>query len=222
MRQSTREKHILFGTLQQNGQDILDKYSTTVKEHTGYDLDFDCKQRMVGPTHKYVATFYLKDELHPSPSNSIAGSTYDYFTENEIMKAHGGGVHSIIKMKSLGSIVFYLQLLLSIITGIKEVTLLNMTSDPGRATRGIYNLFEIDKRPYKRSDFVGKSIDDQIELSEGEMRFILRSDSEDIWETKWEELINKLGRSQLKKHKKKSRKKTKKKKKNKKRRTRSR
>jgi hypothetical protein len=50
------------------------------------------------------------------------------------------------------------------------------------------------------------------------MRFILRSDSEEIWETKWKELMDKVGRASINKSKKQKKTKSKKPKKTKKKR----
>jgi len=203
-RESTRRKNILLETLKRNGADIADKYIDTVKECTGYDLYFDA----VIPDNLKDAIyciFYLKNETQLSTGlwgDSIAVSTFLYLNDNGIKEGVGKGVKTIVPGKNLGSIVFHLQLLLSIISGIQHLGLSNFTDDPGRATKGIYSLFEIDKRGHSGSDFVGKSVDEQIHLSEGEMRFILRSDSEDIWETKWKELMDKVGRASIKKSKK--------------------
>ena len=220
MRKSTRKKNILFETLKRNGEDIVDKYIDMVKEFTGYDLYFD----VVIPDELKDAMyciFYLKDETQQSTSlwdDSIAVSTFLYLNDDQIKEGIGKGVKTIVPGKNLGSIVFHLQLLLSIISGIQHLGLSNFTDDPGRATKGIYSLFEIDKRGHSGSDFVGKSVDEQIHLSEGEMRFILRSDSEEIWETKWKELMDKVGRASINKSKKPKKTKSKKPKKTKKKR----
>ena len=221
MRKSTRKKNILFETLKRNGEDIVDKYIDMVKEFTGYDLYFD----VVIPDELKDAMyciFYLKDETQQSTSlwdDSIAVSTFLYLNDDQIKEGIGKGVKTNVPGKNLGSIVFHLQLLLSIISGIQHLGLSNFTDDPGRATKGIYSLFEIDKRGRSGSDFVGKSVDEQIHLSEGEMRFILRSDSEEIWETKWKELMDKVERAGSKKSKKPKKKKPKKKPKKKKKQT---
>jgi hypothetical protein len=122
-------------------------------------------------------------------------------------------VGSIIPGRRLGEIVFNLQLLLCIISGVRDITLVNNTDDIERAMNGIYNLFDIEKRTYDRKKFVGKSKAEQIHLSEGEMRYLLRRDSEDLWYKNWDKIISKLktGKTACSKKKEKSKKHKKKK-----------
>ncbi len=181
----SRLKNKFYLELQRNGEDIVEKYYDIVKHHTGFDLDFDIEKQ----GEIYVCSFYLTCEDYPE---SVAFSNYNYFYDEGGKAARGAGVKSIISGKRLGEIVFNLQLLLSIISGVEEVTLLNFTDDQVRAMEGIYKLFDIDKRTYDRKNFTGKSKAEKIHESEGEMRFILKSNSEDLWNKNWKEIINKL------------------------------
>ena len=208
----SRSKNRFYQKLQENGEDIVDKYRDIVKQYTGFDLDFDIEDLR----NYYICSFYL---TRGDYSEIVARSDYNYFYDEGGKGARGAGVKSIISGKRLGEIVFNLQLLLSIISGVGEVTLLNFTDDQVRAMEGIYKLFDIDKRTYDRKKFVGKSKVEQIYLSEGEMRYLLRRDSEDLWNKNWNEIISKLKtaslkiKSKSKKHKKKKHTKRKKKKK---------
>lgn len=187
----SRFKNKFYVELQRDGEDIVEKYYDIVKHHTGFNLDFDIEKQ----GEIYVCSFYLMSEDYPETDlylNSVAFSNYNYFYDEGRKAARGAGVKSIISGKRLGEIVFNLQLLLSIISGVEEVTLLNFTDDQVRAMEGIYKLFDIDKRKYDRKNFTGKSKAEKIHESEGEMRFILKSNSEDFWNKNWKEIINKL------------------------------
>jgi len=217
-----RFKNKFYLELQRGGEDIVEKYKRIIHDHTGFDLDFDIEKQ----GEFYVCSFYLTSEDYPETDlylNSVAFSNYNYFYDEGRKAARGAGVKSIISGKRLGEMVFNLQLLLSIISGVEEVTLLNFTDDEVRAMEGIYKLFDIDKRKYDRKNFTGKSKAEKIHESEGEMRFILKSNSEDLWNKNWDVIINKLETGAIKKRKRKgnktkkrrSKKKTKRKKKRK-------
>ena len=196
----SRFKNKFYLELQRDGGDVVEKYYDIVKHHTGFDLDFDIENH----GEIYVCSFYLTSEDYPETDlylNSVASSHYNYFYDKGRKAARGAGVKSIISGKRLGQIVFNLQLLLSIISGVEEVTLLNFTDDAVRAMEGIYKSFVIDKRTYDRKDFTGKSKAEKIHQSEGEMRFILKSDSEDLWNKNWDVIINKLETGAIKKRK---------------------
>ena len=152
----SRHKNEFYIELKRNGEDIVDKYSDIVKQYTGFDLNFNILIDDINIEDKnYGCSFYLTSEDYPKTDlflNSVANSSYRYYNDKDrgIKDARGAGVNSIIPGKRLGEIVFNLQLLLSIISGLKEVTLSNFTDDPERAMEGIYKLFDIDKRKYDR------------------------------------------------------------------------
>ena len=184
-------KNDFYLKLQRNGEYIVSKYRDIVKYYTGFDLKFNIEFN----GKVYICIFYLKGddnvktELH---HNSVAYSVYNFFYEDGRKESVAMDVKSAIPGKRLGEIVFNLQLLLSIISGVEEVTLRNYTDLPERAIDGIYKLFDIDKRTYDRKNFTGKRKAEQIHESEGDMRYTLKSDSEKIWEENWNEIIMKL------------------------------
>lgn len=210
----SRFKNRYFLELQRNGEDIVDKYRDIVKQYTTFDLDFDI---LVQEERKsYYCKFYI---TRGDFSEEVAYCNCNYYLIKEMREAGELFVGSIIPGRRLGEIVFNLQLLLCIISGVRDITLVNNTDDIERATKGIYKLFDIEKRTYDRKNFAGKSKAEQIHLSEGEMRYVLKSDSEDLWNKNWDEIISKLKtaslkiKSKSKKHKKKKHTKRKKKKK---------
>lgn len=202
-----RFKNRYFLELQRNAEDIVDQYRDIVKQYTTFDLDFDI---LVQEKRKsYYCKFYITSG---DIAEEVAYCNCNYYLIKDIRAAGELFVGSIIPGKRLGEIVFNLQLLLCIISGVKDITLVNNTDNIERGAKGIYKLFDIEKRTYDRKDFVGKSKGEQIYLSDGEMRYVLKSDSEDLWNKNWDEIISKLKIAQSKK-KKKSRKHTKRKKK---------
>lgn len=196
--QRSRYKNEFYLELKRNGEYIVKKYYDTVKKYTGFDLKFNISIDDINIEDKnYTCHFYITSEDHPKTDfffNSVASSAFKYYHDKNrgIKYSRGAGLGSIIPGMRLGEIVFNLQLLLSIISGLEEVTLSNFTDDPERAMEGIYKFFDIDKRKCDRKKFKGKSMAEKLHLSEGEIKFILRSDSENLWNENWEEIINKL------------------------------
>lgn len=197
-RKRSRLKDEYFLELQKNGEYIVDKYRDIIKQYTGFDLKFYISIDDINIKYiNYPCYFYITSEDHHETnlfSNSVACSVYIYYHNKDrgIKYSRGAGVGSIIPGMRLGEIVFNLQFLLSIISGLKEVTLANFTDDPERSMEGIYKLFDINGTKKTRKEFTGKSKVEKLHLSDGEMKFILRSDSEDLWNENWEEIINKL------------------------------
>ena len=184
-------KNNFYLKLQRNGEYIVSKYRDIVKYYTGFDLKFNIEFN----GKVYICIFYLKGDDNVKTKlhhNSVAYSVYNFFYEDGRKESVAMDVKSAIPGKRLGEIVFNLQLLLSIISGVEEVTLRNYTDLPERAIDGIYKLFDIDKRTYDRKNFTGKRKAEQIHESEGDMRYTLKSDSEKIWEENWNEIIMKL------------------------------
>jgi len=95
------------------------------------------------------------------------------------LTAVGSGAYSSMGAR-VGQFLFKLQLLLIIRCNIPDFKLENYTDDQCRAARGIYKDLEVDLREEDMKDFVGKTDDEKLSLADGKMRYILKSDSEEI------------------------------------------
>jgi hypothetical protein len=98
--------------------------------------------------------------------------------------------------KKTGSFLFHIQLLLAISTGMAVIELDNYTDDPSRAAEGIYSLLDIDTRKiktgYNKSEFAGKDIADQLNMSEGQMRMIIDTNTYDKWVINFKKIATKI------------------------------
>lgn len=98
-----------------------------------------------------------------------------------------------------GTFLLHLQVLLAIVLDCKEITLDNFTDDPARAADvgGIYEMFSIDKRGHSTADFTGKDLEEKLLTSEGEMRFIIDTNSMINWKRKMLQMTEKINDTQM-------------------------
>lgn len=102
----------------------------------------------------------------------------------------------------VGHFLFYLQLLLSIQTGILDFRLENFTDNPARAARpdgGIYGMFEPDRRTHEvelRESLETLNLENTLQITEGSMRFQLASNSLNLWKVYFSNMIDKINESE--------------------------
>ena len=137
------------------------------------------------------AKFYLNEETY---------SSGQYYLEPEgiyrgFLVANGAGVNSNIGNRT-GMLMFHLQLLLVMTTGVRVFNLSNFTDEPARAAQGIYSLLSVNTtlgtHGTPRSEFTGKSLEDKLHLSEGEMRLVVDASSMAKWNSKMQELASQV------------------------------
>ena len=139
-----------------------------------------------------IAKFYLNEETY---------SSGQYYIEPEgiykgFLVANGAGVNSNIGNRT-GMLMFHLQLLLVMTTGVRVFNLSNFTDEPARAAQGIYSLLSVNTtlgtHGTPRSEFAGKSLEDKLHLSEGEMRLVVDASSMAKWNIQMQQLASQVG-----------------------------
>lgn len=140
---------------------------------------------------KLIAKFYLNEKTY---SRGL------YYIESEglykgSLVAQGAGVNSDIGNRT-GMLMFHLQLLLVMTSGVRIFNLLNFTDEPARAARGIYALLDVDTtlgtHGTPRKEFAHKSLHDKLLLSDGEMRLVVDGSSILRWKKQMMELAETL------------------------------
>ena len=144
------------------------------------------------PSGQYIiANFYLNEETY---------SRGQYYIEPDgqykgMLVANGAGVNSNMGNRS-GVLLFHLQLLLVMSSGARIFNLNNFTDEPARAAQGIYSLLSVNTtlgtHGTPRTEFTGKSLEDKLHLSEGEMRLVVDASSMAKWTSKMKELASKV------------------------------
>lgn len=138
-----------------------------------------------------IANFYLNEETY---------SRGQYYIEPDglykgFLVANGSGVNSNMG-KRTGMLMFHLQLLLVMTSGARIFNLNNYTDEPARAAQGIYSLLSVNTtlgtHGTPRSEFAGKSLDDKLQLSEGEMRLVVDAGSMTKWNTQMLQLASQV------------------------------
>jgi len=140
----------------------------------GFPIQFKINYPDSNSKKTIYITFYINDETY---------CTGGYMIETDLSrKCFIPSLYSNIGNRS-GSFLLQLQVLLAISTNCKEITLDNFTDNPARAASksGVYGIFHIDKRGSDRSDFIGATTEEKLLASEGQMRFIIDSNSKNIW-----------------------------------------
>lgn len=134
-------------------------------------------------------SLYVKFSL-----NENTYCTAGYMKEtDETLRCFIPSVYSNIGNRS-GTFILQLQILLAISMDCKEITLDNFTDDPARAAGpgGVYEMFSVDKRGNDPSSFDGQPLDHQLLLSEGQMRYIITSNSISEWNKKMKHLSTQI------------------------------
>lgn len=144
------------------------------------------------PSRQYmIANFYLNEETY---------SRGQYYIEPDgqykgMLVANGAGVNSNMENRT-GMLMFHLQLLLVMTSSARIFNLNNFTDEPARAAQGIYSLLSVNTtlgtHGTPRSEFTGKSLEDKLHLSEGEMRLVVDASSMAKWTSKMLELASKV------------------------------
>jgi hypothetical protein len=182
----------LYVVLQRAGEKIKTDFETQISsEIEGYNLEFQILNTPYGDAREHcTTTFFLTNSEHETHEDSAAFSSYGFSRTNGYITAQGLGVKSFVGVPKVGSTVFHLNLLLSILVGATHVELLNYTDDPSRAAAGIYGLFKINKRKgttgVERAAFYGQKLPEQLATSEGAMIYTLTGDSLSLWAEHWE------------------------------------
>ena len=180
-----------LGTKLQNIIDAKGRQITTLFNQSGLlSVPVEFSVTVNQETRSLGTKFYLNDNTY---------SRGHYFIESDgryrgMLVANGAGVNSDMG-KRTGMLLFHLQLLLVISVDTNIFYLSNFTDDPARAAQGIYSLLEVNTtlgtHGNPRSEFVGLSLADQLQLSEGEMRLVVDANSM----KKWEQQMIQLARS---------------------------
>jgi len=196
------------------GQDIIKRYeilringNNIVKEYknlfTGLQDGNELKFLMYNGIRGSVFCLFGYSSINNNDMiddlNTKAYSSGSYFMEEEgihkgYLSSHILNVSSNVGAK-VGHLLFLFQILLSIRSNVANFDLENMTDDPERAAKGIYNLLIVDKRGKHRNNFINMSLSEQLHESEGGMRYIFKGDSEKQWKQNMIELLKTIEES---------------------------
>jgi len=150
-----------------------------------FPLKISFKRLEQNSTKSFYVTFTLNE-------NTYCSSGYMRETD-ETLRCFIPSVYSEIGNRS-GTFLLQLQVLLAISMDCKEITLDNFTDDPARAAGlgGVYEMFSVDKRGNDPSSFSRQSLEDKLLLSEGQMRYIITTNSMSEWKKKMKSIIEQI------------------------------
>jgi len=114
----------------------------------------------------------------------------DYYTNNYLY-AICKDVNSTYK-NYIGTFLFNIQMLLVCLSNTQQINLDNYTDNPERAAMGIYSILNVDKRNEDRKKFYGKTLKEQLYLSEGKMYLNINSDTKELVFNKFIEIVKKI------------------------------
>jgi len=150
------------------------------------DENHTLRLEVTAPPNGIYVKFTIDDSSKGEVANASAvfdrESTKDYTKDGSEQ-----GIYSSIGNKT-GQLLFNLLLLVVIRANIEDFKLDNFTGEPARAAEGIYKRLGVDTRGSVAIDFVGLSLDKQLLVSEGKMRYKLTSDSMTNWVTDMRQL----------------------------------
>jgi len=150
-----------------------------------FPLKISFKRLEQNSTKSFYVTFTLNE-------NTYCSSGYMRETD-ETLRCFIPSVYSDIGNRS-GTFLLQLQVLLAISMDCKEITLDNFTDDPTRAAGpgGVYEMFSVDERGNDPSSFSHKSLEEKLLLSEGQMRYIITTNSMSEWKKKTNHLATQI------------------------------
>lgn len=96
-------------------------------------------------------------------------AVYNTKTGEGLEHAHIRNVESSLGHYT-GTFLLYMQLIVVFLSGISDITLENFTTEPERAAKGIYKIFDVNQRGKSKNEFRDKNLAERLTLSEGAMR----------------------------------------------------
>lgn len=135
----------------------------------------ECKYKMTERGGSIVVSFNLNKDTFASS---------EFYNHSSIVEPYIDVVILYVKSDigyGTGFFLFYLQLLLCYIENIQQITLENETDDSLRAAKSIYGEFNVNKRGVNRSEFMGKTLKEQLYIAEHKMRRVMSSDFLHSW-----------------------------------------
>jgi len=189
-----------YENLRINGNNIVKEYKNLF---TGLQDGYELKFLMYNGIKGFVFCLFGYSNINNNDMiddlNTKAYSSGSYFLEEDgihkgYLSSHILNVSSNVGAK-VGHLLFLFHILLSIRSNVAIFDLENMTDDPERSAKGIYNLLIVDKRGKHRNDFKNMSLSEQLHESEGSMRYIFKGDSEKQWKQNMIELLKTIEES---------------------------
>jgi len=162
-------------TIKENAIKIVSLFNTAAILTDTVEVSF-----IIKPKTSIVVTIGIKDNVKENNSTTVFHMDHD---EPHNLVVTEQGVNSIMGQR-IGSILFYLQILLAIQSNCKKFYLSNFTDEPSRAASGlgIYSLFT------PRVTTESKTLTKQLVDSEGEMILDINKNSIDNWIKKMAEM----------------------------------
>ena len=178
------------GLIKKNAKKIQSLVQSSNLLNTNYPLLIEENNNPMFPKKALYLTFLL---------NKQTFSTGMYMVNtNQELTCNIPSAYSNLGNRT-GTFLLHLQVLLAILLDCKEITLDNFTDDPARAADlgGIYEIFSVDKRGHSAADFTGKDLEGKLLASEGEMRFIINTNSMFHWKRKMMQMTDKINDTQI-------------------------
>jgi hypothetical protein len=189
-----------YENLRINGNNIVKEYNNLfTRLQDGYELKFLMYNGINGSVYCLFGYSRINNNEMIDDLNTKSYSSGVYFIEEDgihkgYLSSHILNVSSNVGAK-VGHLLFLFHILLSIRSNVANFDLENMTDDPGRAAKGIYNLLIVDKRGKHRNNFKNMSLSEQLHESEGSMRYIFKGDSEKQWKHNMIKLLKTIDHS---------------------------
>ena len=163
-------------TIKENAIKIVSLFNTAAILTDTVEVSF-----IIRPQTSISVTIGIKDNVKENNSTTVFHMDHD---EPHNLVVTEQGVNSIMGQR-IGSILFYLQILLAIQSNCKKFYLSNFTDEPSRAASGlgIYSLFTPTATESKTLTLTEQLLD-----SEGEMILDINEDSIDNWIKKMAEM----------------------------------
>ena len=178
------------GIIRNNAEKIHSIVQSSNLLNTNYPLLLEVNTNPMFPKKALYVTFLLNKETYCSGMYMV--------NTNQELTCNIPSAYSNLGNRT-GTFLLHLQVLLAILLDCKEITLDNFTDNPARAADvgGIYEIFSVDRRGHSADDFSGKDLEGKLLASEGEMRFIINTNSMNQWKRKMLQMTEKINDTQL-------------------------
>lgn len=178
------------GIIRNNAEKIQSIVHSSNLFNTNFPLILEVNTNPMFPKKALYVTFLLNKETYCTGMYMV--------NINQELTCNIPSAYSNLGNRT-GTFLLHIQVLLAILLDCKEITLDNFTDNPARAADvgGIYEIFSVDRRGHSAADFSGKDLEGRLLASEGEMRFIINTNSMIQWKRKMLQMTEKINDTQL-------------------------